>query len=172
MQDRWQQSAAAATHARSPAAARPRAMKPMNCRARARFVAALILVSACACGRQNSEREEARELLTRISKLDLNASFELRGQQIEALRAVKLTVPALHEARARCLQAHTGLLAAERQQADSRARIERAEAEGRRDQAELDAIAAGLADAARALQHAQQALPDCEQRARELALIR
>ncbi|HMI92401.1 MAG TPA: hypothetical protein VK509_13590, partial [Polyangiales bacterium] len=81
-------------------------MKPTNYRARARFVAALILLSACACGGQNSEREEAQELLTRISKLDLNASFELRGQQIEALRALKLTVPALHEARARCLQAH------------------------------------------------------------------
>jgi hypothetical protein len=172
MQDRWQQSVAAAIGCDPQQAALPHAMKPTNYRARARFVAALILLSAVACGGQNSEREEARELLTRISKLDLNAPFERRGQQIEALRALKLTVPALHEARERCLQAHAGLLAAERQQADSRARIERAEAEGRREQAELDAIATGLADAARALQHAQKALPECEQRARELALVR
>jgi hypothetical protein len=172
MQDRWQQSVAAAIDRKQPQAARQRAKKPMNSRARARFVAVLIPILASACGGRNSEREEARELLTRISKLDLNASFEQRGQQIEALRGVKLSVPALHEARERCLQAHAGLLAAERQQADSRARIDRAEADGRRDRAELAAIAAGLADAARALQHAHRALPECEQRARELALVR
>jgi hypothetical protein len=147
-------------------------MKPTISRARARFVAALIPILAGACGGQNSDREEARELLTRISKLDLNASFDVRGQQITELRTLKLTVPTLHEARERCVQAHAGLLAAERQQADSRARIDRAEAEGRRDRSELDAIAASLAEAARALKHAHQALPECEQKARDLALVR
>jgi hypothetical protein len=96
----------------------------------------------------------------------------VRGQQIAELRTLKLSVPTLHEARERCVQAHAGLLAAERQQADSRARIERAEADGRRERSELDAIAASLAEAARALQHAHQALPECEQKARDLALVR
>ena len=132
----------------------------------------LIPVLALACGVQNSEREQAQELLTRISKIDLNAPFDRRWQQIEALRALPLAAPALHEARERCVQAHAGLLAAERQQADARTRIERAEASGTRDRAELAAIGAGLADAARALQHAHRALPDCEQQARALALRR
>jgi hypothetical protein len=121
---------------------------------------------------QNSERAEAQELLTRISKLDLNAPFDVRGQQIEALRAFPLTVPAMHDVRERCVQTHAGLLAAERQQADARTRIERAEAAGTRDPGELTAIAASLADAARALQDAHRALPDCEKQARELAFKR
>ena len=82
--------------------------------------------------------------------------------------------------RERCLQAHAGLLAAERQQADARVRIERAEAAGahagdagaQRDQAELKAIATSLADAARALRAAHQALPECEKQARDLAFRR
>jgi hypothetical protein len=147
-------------------------MKATNYRAPARFVAALIPLLALACGRANSEREEARELLTRISKIDLNASFDVRAQQIEALRGMALTAPALAQVRERCLQAHAGLLAAERRQADARARIERAEAGGPRNEAELTAIASGLADAARALQDALKALPDCEQQARDLALRR
>jgi hypothetical protein len=152
-------------------------MKPTNSRARARFVAALIPVFGLACGAQNSEREEARALLARISRVDLNASFELRGEQIAALREMPLTVPALLPVRERCVQAHSGLLAAERQQADARVRIERAEAAGpdggtARDPGELKAIAASLADAARALREAHQALPDCERQARELAVRR
>ena len=137
-----------------------------------RVVAALIPVLAAACGLQNSEREEAQELLTRISKLDLNAPFDVRGQQLEALRAFPLRAPALHDVRERCVQTHAGLLAAERQQADARSRIERAEAAGTRDPGELKAIAASLADAARALRDAHRALPDCEKQARELAFKR
>src|SRR5262245_36434441 len=123
-------------------------MRALNSRARARFVAALIPLLALACSRQNSEREEARSLLERIAAVDLRASFDQRAQRIDALRELALSSPKLHAVRERCVEAHAGLLAAERQQAAARIRIERAEDAGRRDPAEVAAIAATLAGAA------------------------
>lgn len=123
-----------------------------------------------ACSNQNSHHEEAQALLERIARVDLRASFAERGRQIDALRAVQLRDPALHALRERCVQAHAGLLAAERQQVDARARIERIEDAGQRNPAEVAAIAAQLSDAAAALRAAHAALPDCEQRTRQLVL--
>jgi hypothetical protein len=145
-------------------------MKSTNSRARARFVALLIPIWWLACATQNSHHEEAQALLERISKVDLSASFDLRARQIDALRALQLHDPALHELRERCVQAHAGLLSAERQQVDARARIERIEDAGQRNPAEVAAIAAQLSDAAAALRAAHAALPDCEQRTRQLVL--
>jgi hypothetical protein len=141
-----------------------------NSRARGAFVAALIPFFALACGTQNSQHEQAQALLERIARLDLRASFESRAQQIDALRRVQLREPALSQLRERCVQAHAGLLAAERQQLDARTRIERAEDAGQRDAAEIASIAAQLAQAAESLRTAHAALPECERRARELVL--
>jgi hypothetical protein len=146
------------------------AMKSTNSRARARFVALLIPIWWLACSAQNSQHEEARALLERIARVDLRASFDVRGQQIDALRALQLRDPALHALRDRCVQAHAGLLAAERQQVDARARIERIEDAGQHDPAEVAAIAAQLSSAASALRAAHAALPDCEQQTRQLVL--
>lgn len=145
-------------------------MKPTNSRARAQFVAGLIPLFVLACGSQNSEREEARALLWRIADVDLRAPFDQRAQQIEALRTMKLGSRELLGAREQCVHAHAGLLAAERQQADARTRIGRAEDAGQRDPAELVAIAAALADAAKGLRAAHAAIPQCEDRVRELML--
>jgi hypothetical protein len=130
----------------------------------------LIPLLALACGGQNSEREQAKALLERIARVDLRASFEVRAQQIDALRSLPLREPALHELREQCVKAHAGLLAAERQQVAARQRIDSAEDAGRRDQAELAAIAAQLSQAANLLRAAHAALPECERRARNLVL--
>lgn len=136
------------------------------------FVAAMILPCALACEARNSTREEARALLERISAVDLRAPLERRQRQVEALATLPLAEPDLIEVRDACGKAHRGLLAAERTQATARAELDRLDAAGQREEAQLAAVARQLAAAARELQAAQAALPTCEAHARELAVRR
>jgi len=144
----------------------------MKSRARVAFVAALIPLLALACDTHNSQKEEAGRLLERISAVDLRAPFDVREHQIEALRELPLKQPAVREARARCVDAHAGLLAAERAQSRARTLLDQTEDGGTRDRAALENIAQTLSLAARTLRASQKAMPACEQRAKELALER
>ena len=71
------------------------------------------------------------------------------------------------QARDVCAAAHGGLVAAEGEQAEVRARIDQA---GQKDlsQAELTELGQRLAQAGQKLQKANAALPDCEARTRAL----
>lgn len=122
---------------------------------------------ACSMGADNTERAEARALLGRITDVDLRAPVLERGRQIDALRALGLRSPELVKIRDHCVQAHAGLLAAEREQTQVAQRLDHAGAEGL-GQAELAQIAASVAHAGQTLKSAQAALPGCEQSARML----
>ena len=140
-------------------------------RGKCRCVAALILIVAGACGRENSQRAEAQALLARISKLALDAPAEVRAEGIRQLRALPLTNPRLVHTRDQCALAHAGLLAAELEQAQVRARMDAAEKKASQvDKAELESIAAALAHATASLKEGQAALPECERATRALAM--
>ncbi len=148
-----------------PARARTDARKP---RAKRWLVAALIPCVCLCCRGENSSREQVQALLARISELDLHAPAVRRAQQIEALHALPLRDPALARVRDRCVQAHSGLLSAEREQAQARVRLQDQAARGGSDKAALQAIAASVAHAAATLQKAQGALGECQRSLRAL----
>jgi hypothetical protein len=123
-----------------------------------------------ACGNDNSQRAETRALLERIAMLDLRASPTRRGEQVQALRALPLSDPALARVRDRCATAHAGLLSAENEQAEARERLDSATGQAAKvDQAALAAIAASVAHAKRTLGEAQGALDECQRSLRVLA---
>jgi hypothetical protein len=133
-------------------------------------VAVLILLLACACGGDNSQHEQARALLERISALDLNATPAERKRRLDRLHALPLTEERLVRVRDLCLEAHTGLLAAELEQTVARKRLDAAQSGAPNpDRKELEAIAAQVAHAATTLREAQAVLPECEQSMRGLA---
>lgn len=165
MQDGAQQSCGAA-FALSWAQMRFRSVKY---RVFLQFVANVILLLQTACARTNSERAEAQALLARISSVDLRASLPDRAAQIAALRGLVLRDAALVGVRDGCARVHAGLLAAEREQAGARERLGRVEQQ-KPTEAELQAIAASVAHAAKQLQAAQGELPACEHSTRALAL--
>jgi hypothetical protein len=71
-----------------------------------------------------------------------------------------------------CLRAHRGLLSAEREQARARAAVEALEArypDGGLPRAEGALVLASLARSTETLKQAHAALPECQQRSRELA---
>jgi hypothetical protein len=122
---------------------------------------------ACSVGADATEREEARALLGRIGDMDLRAPALERTRQIDALRTLALRTPALVKIRDHCVQAHAGLLAAEREQSQIAERLDHAGAAGLAE-AELTQIAASVAHAGQTLKLAQAALPGCEQSTRML----
>lgn len=141
---------------------------PAEPRGIAARTALLCLLMACSEAVGTTERTEARALLGRITEVDLRAPAPERGRQIDALRALELRSPALVTIRDQCVQAHAGLLAAEREQKEVRARLDHAGAAAPA-QAELAQIMASVAHAGQTLKTAQAALPGCTQSARMLA---
>jgi hypothetical protein len=130
-------------------------------------VAGLILLCALACGRDNSHAKQARDLLERIARIDHRAPFAERQAQLDALRALPLGEPDLARTRELCVAAHAGLLTAEREQAEVRARLDAAG--GRQlPQDELTRLGIALSQAGERLTKANAALPDCEARTRAL----
>jgi hypothetical protein len=127
------------------------------------------LVIGCS---KKDDRAQARALLDRISSLDLNASDAARESRLRELEAMPLRDHALRAVREVCLEAHRGLLAAEREQARARAAVEALEArypDGGLPQAEGAPVLASLAHSIETLKDAHAALPECQKRSRELA---
>lgn len=92
----------------------------------------------------------------------------MRDGQIEALRTLPLKEPELVKLREACVAAHAGLVDAERQQAQVRARLDAAGPNDRLQQSELAKLGESLAKAGEQLRKANEAVPDCEARTREL----
>lgn len=133
----------------------------------------MILPLLHACGGDNSRQQEARELLERISALDLKAPAAERARRIERVRALPVSDPRLLRVRELCTEAHAGLLSAELEQAVARQRLDAAQARAASaDRAELESIAASVAHASATLRAAQAALPECEQSMRALTMRR
>jgi hypothetical protein len=120
-----------------------------------------------ACHGEKSDREPALELLRRISAIDVHAPFAARAARLRELLGLQLADPRLISVRDECAMAHGGLLAAEREQAAVRERIDRADREPVA-AAELASLQSALARAADSLRDAHAALPGCEQSTREL----
>lgn len=131
------------------------------------WVAWLILLLAFGCDGERSRADQARKLLERIARVHPSDPFPAREQQLEALRSLPLAEPDLVELRDVCSAAHAGLLAAEREQADVRARLDAAGSQKLPEQ-ELSQLAGALAQAGQKLGKAQAVLPKCEQGTREL----
>lgn len=131
------------------------------------FVAGLILFAGVGCNSENSRAQQARTLLERIARIDHRAPLPERRVQVDALRTLPLKEQDLVQMRDVCAAAHGGLLAAESEQAEVRARLDDA---GTRDlaQPELAQLGQQLAQAGEKLRKANAALPDCEARTRTL----
>lgn len=123
-------------------------------------IACAWFASAAACGRDSTERDAARALVDRIASLDLHAPAEARARQLDALRSLALPLADLRDARDRCALAHGGLLTAELQQSNVRARLDRAGSEPLGAQ-ELPLLRDALARASSDLSEARAALPAC-----------
>jgi hypothetical protein len=130
-------------------------------------VAGLILLLGVGCNEENSRAQQARALLERIARIDHRAPLTDRHAQVDALRTLPLKENDLVTMRDVCAAAHGGLVAAESEQAEVRARIDSA---GTKDlpQAELSQLGQRLAQAAEKLRKANEVLPDCESRTRTL----
>ncbi len=135
--------------------------------ANAARVAGLILLCTVGCNDDNSRAQQARALLERIARIDHRAPLSERRAHIEALRTLPLKDDDLVQMRDVCAAAHGGLVAAESEQAEVRARLDQA---GTKDlpQPELAQLGQRLAQAAGKLSKANAALPDCEARTRKL----
>lgn len=162
VQEQWQQTGEPVAQGSTAALGARRDARGPKAAAIVRIVAALILVSALGCGDDNSQREQVNALLARIAALDLHAPPAERAKQIAALRALPLRSQGLAHMRDLCAQAHSGLLDAEREQADARQKLDRAAQSPTRDEAALFAIAASVATAQRSLGMAQRALGECQ----------
>jgi hypothetical protein len=168
VQEQWQQTDEPAKQGPTARSGSPRGGRGPKAAAIARIVAALILASVLGCGDDNSQREQVNSLLMRIAALDLHAPPDQRAKQIAALRALPLRSQGLAHMRDLCAQAHSGLLDAERVQADARQKLDRAAQSPTRDEALLLGVAAGVATAQRSLGQAEQALGECQ---RNLAVL-
>ena len=131
------------------------------------WVAWLILLLAGACRGEESRAQQARALLERIAAMDLRAPPDQRARQIEQLRALPLADAQLVRVRDACSAAHAGLLSAEREQEAVRRKLDQVSDAGL-EQAELAGLSAAIARAGERLRAAHTALPDCEQKTREL----
>jgi hypothetical protein len=120
-----------------------------------------------ACHGEKSEREPARELLGRISAIDVRAPIADRAAGLRELLGLQLADPELIRIRDQCALAHGGLLSAEREQAAVRERVDGADRHPV-DATELAALQSALARAAQSLRDAHAALPDCERSTRDL----
>jgi hypothetical protein len=122
----------------------------------------MILAAGLGCGGDNSQREQTNALLSRIASIDLRAAPAERGRQIAALRALPLASFGLAHVRDLCATAHSGLLDAEREQAEARQKLDQASQSPTRDEAALLAIAASVSHAKLSLAEAQKALTECQ----------
>jgi hypothetical protein len=120
-----------------------------------------------ACRGENSDREAARALLARISAIDVRAPLADRAARLRELLGLQLDDARLIRVRDECALAHGGLLSAEREQAEVRDRIDRADREPVA-ASELASLRAALASAAASLRDAHSAMPECERSTREL----
>jgi hypothetical protein len=127
----------------------------------------VILLAACDCRAGDQRAQQARALLERIAAMDLRAPPDERARQVERLRALALADEALVKVRDACAAAHAGLLAAERDQQAVRDKLDSAGDAGL-PQAELSALRSAIARASARLRAAHAALPDCENKTREL----
>jgi len=131
------------------------------------WVAWLILLLACGCRGGDSRSQQARALLERIAAMDLRAPLDQRARQIERLSGLPLADEQLVKVRDACSAAHAGLLAAEHEQQDVRSKLDQVGDAGL-SQTELSALGSALARAGARLRTAHAALPDCEDKTREL----
>jgi hypothetical protein len=132
------------------------------------LVACLIPAALLGCGGEDaSGAEQARALLDKIARLDLNGPHDERARRIEQLRALALTDPQLARVRDACALAHAGLLAAESEQAAVRKRLDQPR-DAAISQAELTLMAAQVQQASQRLRDARSALPECDTQTRAL----
>ena len=121
------------------------------------------------CG---SEREQALALLERVNAIDISAPPAERMPQLLALESLQLRDEPLHKIQQLCAGAHRALIDAEVEQSKARHSLDTAEANSTPAQrlAQTQQIADSIARSTAKLQQAQDSFPECEHRARELAL--
>jgi hypothetical protein len=135
-------------------------------REKAAWVASVILLLALSCSGKENAREQASDLLERISRLDPTASMDTRDAALRALSDAPVAAEDLRALRDACVSAHRGLLGAERSQAEVRTKLD----QGKPEAEELPALESALASATAQLKSARTALDACEHQKREVTL--
>lgn len=130
------------------------------------LVASVILLLVLSCSGKENAREQAQDLLERISRLDPTASLDARDAALRALSNAPVAAEDLRTLRDACVSAHRGLLGAERSQAEVRTKLD----QGKPKPEELPALESALASATAQLTSARTALSACEHQKREVTL--
>jgi hypothetical protein len=143
----------------------------MNGRTLRLAVSLSLLAAALAAGCEDNERNEAQLLIDRLERVEEDSPLPIRQHELDGVRRLGLSSPAVVRVRDACVRAHDALLTAEREQTTARAALERATRAGAQlPAADAARIASAIERSDRAIASSRQLFPACQEGTRGLSL--